>query len=557
MRSSSSTAPDAHRRILLAGVAAVALLGAILIYALGLLQPLQNAAIDESFTLRGAQAAPADIVIIAVDNRTLQAIDAQLPIPRSYYARLLDIVHKARPKLIGLDLQFIGVSPVPGQDSALLSAFARDGPVLVAVSDAGVGVPAIAGVRSPAGVMPASGAVDTDSDGVLRKLMYAQVTIKTFAIRAAEIVRGQSVPAAAVAGNHAWIDYAGPPGTFPTYSMADVLHGRIPATAFAGKIVLVGVTAPIGKDVFVTSASPLPMSGVEVQANAIETVLSGFPLQSSALIWNLILIGAFVLAPMAMNLRLSSLLVGLSSLALAIVFLGGAELAFGQGVILPFPDPIAGLAISAAGVVAVDGYVERSKRQALEKLLENFLRPAHWAFFVSYRRDQSSFIARSLRTALAARLGSKSVFLDERSIYPGQQFPRQIKEAVLGSSVVLVIIGPYWLDARDAKSGGRRLDEPDDWVRQEVEEGLRHSVAVVIPVLVDGARMPGKNDLPPSIQALSDLQAFPLPGDDLAREVDALIEGIGQGRLSPPRPAGAPAADVVPLTPGPRDPSGL
>jgi CHASE2 domain-containing sensor protein len=549
MHSSSSTAPDAHRPILLAGVVAVTLLVAVLIYALGVLQPLQNAAIDESFTLRGGHTAPAGIVIIAVDNSTLQAIGDQLPIPRSYYARLLDTVHKARPRLIGLDLQFIGVSPEPGQDSALLSAFARDGPVLVSVSDAGAGVPAIAGVRGPPGVIAASGAVDTDSDGVLRKLMYAQVTIKTFAIRAAEIIRGQPVPAAAAPGNHAWIDYAGPPGTFPAYSMADVLDGKIPAAAFTGKIVLIGITAPIAKDVFVTSASPLPMAGVEVQANAIETVLRGFPLHSSALIWNLILILAFVLAPVALNLRLSSLLTGLSSLALAIVFLGGAELAFRNGVILPVPDPVVGLAIAAAGVVAVEGYVERRKRQALEKLLENFLRPAHWAFFVSYRRDQSSFIARSLRTALTTRLGSKSVFLDERSIYPGQQFPRQIREAILGSSVILVIIGPYWLDARDAKSGGRRLDDPDDWVRQEVEEGLRHSIAVVIPVLVDGARMPAKNNLPLSIQALSDLQAFPLPGNDLPQEVDALIEGIQQGRLSPPRPAGAPAAHVVPLTP--------
>jgi CHASE2 domain-containing sensor protein len=535
---------------LLAGAAAVALLAAALIYAFGVLQPLQNAAIDESFTLRGAQAPPAGIVIIAVDNSTLQAIDAQLPIPRSYYARLLDIVHKARPRLIGLDLQFTGVSPVPGQDSALLSAFSRDGPVLVSVSDAGAGVPAIAGVRSPAGVIPASGAVDTDSDGVLRKLMYDQVTIKTFAIQAAEIVQGHQIAAAAVPGNQAWIDYVGPPGTFPTYSMAAVLNGKIPAIAFAGKIVLVGVTAPIGKDVFVTSASPLPMSGVEVWANAIETVLRGFPLQSSALIWDLMLIGGFVLAPVALSLRLSSLLVGLLSLALAIVFLGGAELAFDQGVILPFPDPVAGLAISTAGVVAVEGYAERRKRQALEKLLENFLRPAHWAFFLSYRRDQSSFIARSLRTALVARLGSKSVFLDEGSIFPGEQFPRQIKEAILGSSVMLVIIGPYWLEARGAKSGGRRLDEPDDWVRQEVEEGLRNAIAVVIPVLVDGATMPGKNDLPPSIQALSDRQAFPLPGNDLPREVDALIEGIGQGRLSPARPAEAPATDIAPLTPG-------
>ena len=79
-----------------------------------------------------------------------------------------------------------------------------------------------------------------------------------------------------------------------------------------------------------------------------------------------------------------------------------------------------------------------------------------------------------LLDALAARLGSKSVFLDEKAIYPGQQFPRHIKEAILGSSVMLIIIGPYWLDARDSVSGSRRLDAPDDWVRQEVEEGLRH-----------------------------------------------------------------------------------
>ena len=541
---------DAKRRILLASVAAAALLAAILIYALGVLQALQNAAIDESFTLRGPQASPANVVIIAVDNSTLQRIDSQLPIPRSYYARLLDVVHKARPRLIGLDLQFIGVSPQPGQDRALLSAFSRDGPVLVSVSDAGAGVPAIAGVRDPAGVIPASGAVDTDSDGVLRKLMYVQVTIKTFAIRAAELVQGRPVPAAAVPGNLAWIDYAGPPGTFPTYSMADVLAGKIPAAAFAGKIVLVGITAPIGKDVFITSASPLPMSGVEVQANAIETALHGFPLRSSPLIWNLILIAAFALAPVALSLRLNSLLTSLLSAALAIAFLGVAELAFGQGVILPFPEPIGGLAIATAGVVAVEGYIERRRRQALETVLQNFLRPAHWAFFVSYRRDQSSFIARSLRNALVARLGNKSVFLDEKAIRPGQQFPRQITEAILGSSVMLVIIGPYWLDARGATSDRRRLDEPDDWVRQEVEEGLRHSEAAVIPVLVDGAHMPAKNDLPAGIQALSDLQAFELPGDDLTREVDNLIDEIGQGRLSPPRPAETPPADVLPLTPG-------
>ena len=150
-------------------------------------------------------------------------------------------------------------------------------------------------------------------------------------------------------GNHAWIDFSGPPGTYRTYSMADVLDGAVPSSAFAGKIVLVGVTAPIGKDVFTTSASAEPMSGVEVQANSIETVLRGFPLQSSDLLLSVAAILALALAPVALSLRGSSLLVASSSIPIAIVFLGAAEFAFTRGLILPVPDPIAAPGIAPPG----------------------------------------------------------------------------------------------------------------------------------------------------------------------------------------------------------------
>lgn len=222
------------------------------------------------------------------------------------------------------------------------------------------------------------------------------------------------------------------------------------------------------------------------------------------------------------------------------MFLGGAEFAFGQGVILPFPDPIVGLAISTVGVVAAEGYVERRRRLKLQATLQGFLRPAHWAFFISYRRDQSGYIARSLRATLAAQLGGKSVFLDEKTIPPGQPFPQEITQAILGCSVMLVIIGPYWLNARDAKTDERRLDQPGDWVRQEIEEGLRNDKTLVVPVLVDGASVPSKADLPPSIQALSDRQAFQVAGDDVPGEVEVLIEQIRQRQLLPPRAADAP-----------------
>jgi CHASE2 domain-containing sensor protein len=538
MRSSNFT-PEVSRRWLLIGVVVVASLAGITIYALGALQPLQNAAIDESFSLEAARLAPADIVIVAVDNFTLQRINSQLPIPRSYYARLLDVLHRARPRLIGVDLQFIGASRHPEQDRALLSALARDGPVLVSVSDNGAGAPTIVGVRSPQGVMPASGAVDVDSDGVLRKLLYVQVHLQTFPIRAAEIVRGQPIPAALVPGNHAWIDFAGPPGTYRTYSMADVLNGRIPPAAFAGKIVLVGVTAPIGKDVFITSASSNPMSGVEVQANSIETALRGFPLRSSNSVLSVALIIALAVAPVLLGLLLSSLLVGLSSIVLAALFLGAVEFAFAHGLILPVPDPIVGLGIATSGIIAVESFIERRKRLSLEALLQDFLRPAEIAFFVSYRRDQSSFVAQSLQSALVARFGKVSIFMDVTDISPGQEWPREIQEAILGCSAMLVIIGPYWLRAPDAASDSRRLDDPEDWVRREVEAGLARPEVAVIPVLVEGATMPGKGDLPQTLSSLSNREAFVLTGRNLGQEVDALIDGIRRGQLGPLRRVGA------------------
>lgn len=553
MRSLSFTA-EVSRRWLLIGVAVVASLIGIVIYALGALQPLQNAAIDESFSLQGTHRPPAGIVIVAVDNYSLGRINAQLPIPRSYYARLLDVLHGADARLIGLDLQFIGANPHPGQDRALLRAFARDGPVLVSVTDNGTGVPTIVGLRNPPGVVPASGAVDTDSDGVLRQLMYVQVHIQTFAIRAAEMLQGHPIPAARVPGNHAWIDYTGPPGTYRTYSMAKVLDGMVPPSAFAGKIVLVGVTAPIGKDVFTTSASSKPMSGVEVQANSIETVLRGFPLQSSGLLLSLAMIIALAVAPVLLSLRLSSLIVGLASIALAVLFLGMAEFAFAHGFIVPVPEPVAALGIATGGVIAVESLIERRKRLSLETLLQDFLRPAQRAFFVSYRRDQSSFIARSLRSALGARFGDASVFLDETAVSPGQQWPREIQEAILGCRAMLIIIGPYWLGAREQPSGLRRLDNPDDWVRREVEAGLARPEAAVIPILVDGATMPVQSDLPPSLGSLSDREAFVLAGVNLEQEVDALIDGIRRGQLSPLRRAGdrQPPADIQNLPPARR-----
>jgi len=86
------------------------------------------------------------------------------------------------------------------------------------------------------------------------------------------------------------------------------------------------------------------------------------------------------------------------------------------------------------------------------------------------------------------------VFIDVASIEPGVDFAEVITRAVGSCDVLLAVIGPGWLTAPD-EAGQRRLDDPDDLVRLEVEAALARDVRV-IPVLVEDATMPRRKDLP-------------------------------------------------------------
>src|SRR5919201_1232536 len=128
------------------------------------------------------------------------------------------------------------------------------------------------------------------------------------------------------------------------------------------------------------------------------------------------------------------------------------------------------------------------------------------AIFISYRRQDSPGYAGRLYDALAARLGEERVFIDVGAIEPGADFPQQINEAVRSCDVLLAVIGPEWATVTDAR-GRRRVDDPDDFVVIEVGTALREPDVKVIPVLVDGARMPMQDELPPALAALSRRQA--------------------------------------------------
>ena len=125
--------------------------------------------------------------------------------------------------------------------------------------------------------------------------------------------------------------------------------------------------------------------------------------------------------------------------------------------------------------------------------------------FISYRRQETAWPARQLYEVLVARFGAASVFKDVDDIEPGDDFVDRITDAVAACDVLLALIGPQWLTMTDDK-GRRRLDNPEDFVRLEVKAALSRNVRVV-PILVDGARMPPAEELPDDLAAITRRQA--------------------------------------------------
>jgi formylglycine-generating enzyme required for sulfatase activity len=147
--------------------------------------------------------------------------------------------------------------------------------------------------------------------------------------------------------------------------------------------------------------------------------------------------------------------------------------------------------------------------------------------FISYRRENAAGEARALFNDLAERLGDDSVFMDVDSIALGRDFRSALQETTASCDLMLVLIGRNWADARD--EGGRvRLENPADYVRLEVEAGLKRDI-VVTPVLVQGAHMPAPEDLPPEIRNLAYRNAFELSHSRWESDVQEMVRRLELG----------------------------
>jgi len=124
-----------------------------------------------------------------------------------------------------------------------------------------------------------------------------------------------------------------------------------------------------------------------------------------------------------------------------------------------------------------------------------------YRLFISYRRDDSAGHAGRVHDRLQQEFGRDLLFMDVDSIPLGANFAKALGDEIAKCDVLLAIIGPGWLDARD-DSGHRRLENPDDFVRMEIGTALKRGIPV-IPVLLEGTRVPKADKLPDDLKELS------------------------------------------------------
>jgi hypothetical protein len=165
--------------------------------------------------------------------------------------------------------------------------------------------------------------------------------------------------------------------------------------------------------------------------------------------------------------------------------------------------------------------------------------------FISYRRDDSAGQAGRIQDRLEREFGRDLLFMDVDAIPLGMNFVKVLHEEVAKCGVLLAVIGPNWLDLRD-EDGNRRLDDPDDFVRLEIAAALQRDIPV-IPILLDGARVPKAAQLPKDLEELALRNGLDVRHASFQNDMDKLIRGLkGQSGHA----AGPPASPLPPEDPG-------
>jgi adenylate cyclase len=373
-----------RKTALLVAVAVLAAGAGVAAYATHLLRRTELQTIDARFSIRGPHKPPANIVLVDIDNATLQQFARQerpfnFPFPRRFDAKVIDRLREAGARVISIDLQF--TQPTDERDdNDLIEAIGRaHGKVVLATTEVGRGgstgiLGGSAALLHEIGARPASAVLTVDSDGSVRRFPFAYEDLRSLAVVSQEAATGRAIRASRFSGGNLPIDFAGPPSAFPAYSYSNVLEGRFPHGAFRGKTVILGASAPVLQDVHATATTNgSEMPGPEVWANAVGTLSAGVPLTDSPGWLNLLVIVILGgLVPLG-SLRLAPLRALLDGVAAAAVFILASQIAFDKGSILSFVYPLFALILATLGTLAVVYLSETVERERVYNLFSRFV----------------------------------------------------------------------------------------------------------------------------------------------------------------------------------------
>jgi hypothetical protein len=154
--------------------------------------------------------------------------------------------------------------------------------------------------------------------------------------------------------------------------------------------------------------------------------------------------------------------------------------------------------------------------------------------FISYRRSDSGPYAGRIYDRLASHFDSANIFMDSANLKPGDNFLEVLEKSVSCCDVLLAIIGREWLSAKDDE-GRVRLGRQSDPLTLEVSLALERPETLVIPVLVEGARMPKVYELPMPVKNLAHRQAMEIDNQGFHQSIQSLIQTIEQHAQNPER----------------------
>lgn len=371
---------------------------ALLSYGVGFFERLELTSVDTRFSIRGDVPPPKTVAVVGVDDVTFGELDLRwMQFTREMHARVIDELREAGARAIAMSIQFTEPTRPPfgcrdlcapldelfaAQDDALIDAVynaRKSSPVILSTAEVGEsGETRIFGgdkVVRRYGGRPGNANQITDADAAVRRFPYELSNLKTLAVVSAERTLGHLIPRSAFPDEEAWIDFSGPPGSVPFISYSHVFDGKFDRELVKDRTVVVGATSPTLGAVHATSTTRENevMSGPEIQASEIDTILRGFPLRDAPAWVDVVAICLLGLLPPLLGLRLPVLWTILGAVALGVLYSIATQVAFERGRVLAFVYPVGALALSTVGALGSSSVLAAFDRQRTRDAFARFV----------------------------------------------------------------------------------------------------------------------------------------------------------------------------------------